>query len=256
MTSGIALGGDDVELTVGKFARAVHTTIRTLRYYEKLGLLVPGQKNDSNQKIYGRDEIKKFYNIQLLKSMGWPLNEIKPMLEETDYSFREMLDLQEAVLVDKRNKINASLEMMARIKVVIQETGDLNNEDLMLLMNAIRLEEDQRAILSHYFPLNAVESIMPKTKQQKIAFDRLNRRILLFFQEAIHNGLSPDSQEVQQELKELLAIVPASINELSPSDLDLEKQSDIFRALLPVDMAEFFGEAVHVYTNQLKAKEE
>lgn len=242
---------------MGKFAIAVDTTIRTLRYYEKIGLLVPGKKNDANQKVYARDEIKKFYNIQLLKSMGWPLNEIKQMLEETAYSFKEMLNMQEAVLLDKRNKINVSLEMMARIKIVIHETGDLNNEDLMLLMNAIRLEEDQRTILKQYFPKNTVESIMPKNKQQQIAFDRLNSRLLSFFQAAIHNELRPDSQEVQQELKDLLAMVPASINELFNSDISLENQSEILKALLPADMVEFFGEAIHVfYNNQYDVKGE
>ncbi|GBF75255.1 hypothetical protein PA598K_03647 [Paenibacillus sp. 598K] len=239
-----------MELTVGRFASAVHTTIRTLRYYEKIGLLVPGKKNDSNQKIYTRDELKKFYNIQLLKSMGWPLNEIKEMLGERAYSFKDMLAMQEAVLLEKRNKINASLAMMDRIKIVIHETGDLNNEDLMLLMNTIRLEEDQKTILKQYLSSNTVEKIMPKTKQQQIAFDRLNSRLLSFFQDAIHSGLHPDSQEVQQELKELLAIIPASINELFHSEMNLKKQSDLFKALLPVDMVEFFEEAMHVfYTN-------
>ncbi len=246
-----------MELTVGKFATAVNTTIRTLRYYEKIGLLVPEKKNDSNQKIYARDELKKFYNIQLLKSMGWPLNEIKQMLEETAYSFREMVDMQEAVLLDQRNKINSSLAMMTRIKKVIHETGDLTNEDMMLLMNAIRLEEDQRTILKHYFSSNTVEQIMPKTKQQQIAFDRLNRRLLLFFQEAIHNELGPDSQEVQRELKELLAMVPASINELFNSEMGSEKQSEMFKALLPTDMVEFFAEALQVlYNSPYEEKED
>lgn len=170
-----------MELTVGKFASAVNTTIRTLRYYEKIGLLVPENKNGANQKIYNGDDLKKFYNIQLLKSMGWPLTEIKRMLEETAYSFGELMEMQEAVLLDKRKIINESLEMIARIKKLMNETGELSNEDLMLLMNAIRLEEDQRTILQQYFPATTVDKIMPKNKQQQIAFDRLNRRLLSFF---------------------------------------------------------------------------
>lgn len=240
---------------MGKFASAVNTTIRTLRHYEKIGLLVPGKKNDANQKIYARDDLKKFYNIQLLKSMGWPLTEIKQMLEETVYSFGEMVEMQEAVLLDKRKIINESLDMIARIKKVMNETGDLSNEDLMLLMNAIRLEEDQRTILQQYFPATTVDKIMPKNKQQQIAFDRLNRRLLSLFQTSIDSGLRPDSQEVQRELQEVLALVPVSMNELFHSDRGSNKPSDILRALLPDDMAEFFAEAVHVfYNNQFEGR--
>ncbi|MEK4854568.1 MerR family transcriptional regulator [Paenibacillus sp. FSL H7-0756] len=244
-----------MELTVGKFASAVNTTIRTLRYYEKIGLLVPENKNGANQKIYNGDDLKKFYNIQLLKSMGWPLTEIKRMLEETAYSFGELMEMQEAVLLDKRKIINESLEMIARIKKLMNETGELSNEDLMLLMNAIRLEEDQRTILQQYFPATTVDKIMPKNKQQQIAFDRLNRRLLSFFQTSIHRGLCPDSQEVQRELQEVLAVIPVSMNELFHSDPALDKPSELLKALLPDDMAEFFAEAIHVfYNNQFEGR--
>lgn len=170
-----------MEFTVGNFASMVNTTVRTLRYYEKIGLLVPKNKNDLNQKVYVREEIKKFYNIQLLKSMGWSLNEIKQMLEETEYSFRDMLEMREAVLLNHRNKINLSLDMMRRMKKVMNETGDINNEDLMLLMNTIRLEEDQRTILEQHFSLDTVGKIMPINKHQQITLDLLNRRLLSFF---------------------------------------------------------------------------
>ncbi|WFR61076.1 MerR family transcriptional regulator [Paenibacillus amylolyticus] len=235
-----------MEFTVGKFASMVNTTVRTLRYYEKIGLLVPKNKNDLNQKVYVRDELQKFYNIQLLKSMGWPLNEIKQMLEETEYSFRDMLEMQEAVLLDHRNKINLSLDMMKRMKKVMNETGDINNEDLMLLMNTIRLEEDQRTILEQHFSLNTVGKIMPINKNQQITLDLLNRRLLSFFQTTIHRELRPDSPEVQRELTELLAMVPESIQEFTESDLGMVKQLEVFKALLPVGMVELIGEAIQV----------
>ncbi|WP_339308260.1 MerR family transcriptional regulator [Paenibacillus sp. FSL R5-0519] len=240
-----------MEFTVGNFASMVNTTVRTLRYYEKIGLLVPKNKNDLNQKVYVREEIKKFYNIQLLKSMGWSLNEIKQMLEETEYSFRDMLEMREAVLLNHRNKINLSLDMMRRMKKVMNETGDINNEDLMLLMNTIRLEEDQRTILEQHFSLDTVGKIMPINKHQQITLDLLNRRLLSFFQTTIHRELCPDSPEVQRELTELLAMVPESIQGLTESDLGMVKQLEVFKALLPVGMIEFIGEAIQVlYQNQ------
>lgn len=41
-------GGQGLELTIGKFASAVNTTIRTRRHYEQLELLVPGKRNELN----------------------------------------------------------------------------------------------------------------------------------------------------------------------------------------------------------------
>ena len=236
-----------MELTVGKFARAVDTTIRTLRHYEQIGLLVPHKRNEWNQKIYARDELKRFYNIQLLKSLNIPLHEIKQRLEEPEFSFRDMLEVQEAVLLDKRNKINRSLEMITRIKHLINEPGDLNNGDLMLLMNSIRLEENHRMILNQYFPSSTVDTIMPQDKSQQQEVDLLNIRFFSFFKAAIHNELMPESDEVQRGLKELLEMVPISIDELSFSDSDLEQQLEMFKALLPVEMEKFVGEVLQVF---------
>ena len=240
-----------MELTVGKFARAVNTIVRTLRHYEQIGLLVPNKRNELNQKIYSTDELKRFYNIQLLKSLNMPLNKIKQRLEEPEYSFRDMLEVQEAVLLDKRDKINMSLEMITRMKNLENETDDLNTDDLMLLMNSIRLEEDQRMILNQYFSSNTVDAIMPKSKSQQKELDRLNMKLLSFFQAAIYNELIPESHEVQRELKQLLEMVPVPIDEFSNSNNNLEKQLEIFKALLPVNMVEFLGEAIQVFYKNL-----
>jgi len=242
-------GGDYLELTIGKFAKAVNTTIRTLRHYEKIGLLVPSKRNELNQKIYTGDELKKFYNIQLLKSLNLPLNEIKQRLEDPEYSFKEMLEIQEALLLDKRDKINMSLGMMTRIKALLNETGDLNNEDLMLLMNSIRLEEDQRKILNRYFSIDTIDAIIPKSKSQQIVLDRLNMRLLSFFQAAIHNELTPESHEVQRELKEIIEMLPVPLEEFYNSNNNLEKQLGIIKAILPVNMTEFLGAAIRVLFN-------
>ncbi|MBP2112057.1 MerR family transcriptional regulator [Paenibacillus silagei] len=236
-----------MELTIGKFSSAVNTTIRTLRHYEQLELLVPGKRNEFNQKIYTRDELKRFYNIQLLKSLNLPLDEIKQRLEEPEYSFSDMLEVQEAMLLDKRDRINESLDMITRIKNLIHEAGDLTTEDLMLLMNSIRLEEDQRVILNQYFSANTVDTIMPKSKAQQSELDRLNRRLLSFFRAAIQNELTPESHEVQRELKELLERVPVVIDELSNSNQYLEQKLDIYKSLLPVDVVEFAGQAIQVF---------
>ncbi|WP_339255112.1 MerR family transcriptional regulator [Paenibacillus sp. FSL P2-0136] len=239
-----------MELTIGKFASAVNTTIRTLRHYEQLELLVPGKRNEFNQKIYTRDELKRFYNIQLLKSLNLPLDEIKQRLEEPEYSFSDMLEVQEAMLLDKRDRINESLDMITRIKNISNENGDLTTEDLMLLMNSIRLEEDQRVILNQYFSANTVDTIMPKSKAQQSELDRLNRRLLSFFRAAIQNELTPESHEVQRELKGLLERVPVAIDELSDSNQYLKQQLDIYKSLLPVDVVEFAGQAIQVFYNK------
>lgn len=237
-----------MEFTISKFAKAVNTTVRTLRHYEKIGLLVPVEKNQLNQKIYTREELKKYHNIQLLKTLNMPLNSIKESLESQEFSFQSMLDIQEAVLLNKRQQISTSLDMIGRIKDLLNETGNLNTEDLMLLMNSIRLEDDQKLILKDYISSSTLDNLFPKSKSQQKMLDKLGVRLLNFFQEAVLNDLQPESDMVQVDLEQILSESPISIVELIDSyEAPFEENFKIQKALLPNNMEEFIGEALQIF---------
>ncbi|SHN24290.1 MerR family transcriptional regulator [Gracilibacillus kekensis] len=51
-----------MKLTVSKFAQVADTTVRTLRHYRQLGILVPTEKNEQNQNVYTTKEFKAFHN--------------------------------------------------------------------------------------------------------------------------------------------------------------------------------------------------
>ncbi len=65
-------------LSIQKFAAACHTTPRTLRLYEKLGLFKPEYIDPSNNyRYYSVSQRKEFLSIKLLQNFHLPLKEIK-----------------------------------------------------------------------------------------------------------------------------------------------------------------------------------
>ncbi|WP_252311125.1 MerR family transcriptional regulator, partial [Sinobaca sp. H24] len=97
-----------MELMVSRFAQIADTTVRTLRHYRQLGILVPTEKNTKGQNVYTTKEFKIFHNIRLLQSLGLSLKEIKDRFEEPGYSFEKIIDVQEKVLIRKRDNIESS----------------------------------------------------------------------------------------------------------------------------------------------------
>ena len=65
--------------TFREFARITQTTIRTLRYYEKRGLLK--SMEDEKQKYLEEDQLISLKTIQLLAKAGYTLEEIKDIVE-------------------------------------------------------------------------------------------------------------------------------------------------------------------------------
>lgn len=56
--------------TISEFGKRARITVRTLRFYEELGLLVPAQQNSSGHRLYGLAELAKLQQIQSLKCGG------------------------------------------------------------------------------------------------------------------------------------------------------------------------------------------
>lgn len=64
------------EHRVGELAKATGLTVRTLHYYEEIGLLVPSCRTDTGHRRYDEDDVARLYRICLLRRLGLPLAEI------------------------------------------------------------------------------------------------------------------------------------------------------------------------------------
>jgi DNA-binding transcriptional MerR regulator/effector-binding domain-containing protein len=85
---------DDVTgtLTIGDFAKATHLSVKTLRHYHDLGLLVPTQIDASSKyRRYGVDQIQSAQVIRRLRDLDMPLAAIGAVLDARDYTTRSEL---------------------------------------------------------------------------------------------------------------------------------------------------------------------
>lgn len=71
-------------LRIGDFARLAGTGLRTLRYYEELGLLVPVERTAGGFRHYRRTDVNRVRLIQSLQEMGLSLDEIGELLVQRD----------------------------------------------------------------------------------------------------------------------------------------------------------------------------
>lgn len=239
-----------MELTVSRFAQIADTTVRTLRHYKQLGILVPTEKNEKQQNVYTTTEFKIFHNIKLLQSLGLSLKEIKDRFEEPGYSFEKMIDVQEKVLVRKRDNIESSLEMIERIKSVkdSERKEELDAEILMLLMNSMLFEDVQRGIFREYFPKEVVDNIFPTDKAKQKELDRLSLHLLTIINQAVIHDYSPDDDLVQEQLNELM--LNSYLKEWGTEDEEVNEElygrMQPYTSLLPDHMVRFLTEAFDV----------
>ena len=70
--------------TVKQLARLSGVSVRTLHYYDQIGLLRPAQVGANGYRYYGREEMLRLQQILLHRELGLPLDAIATLLDDSD----------------------------------------------------------------------------------------------------------------------------------------------------------------------------
>jgi DNA-binding transcriptional MerR regulator len=79
-------------LTIGDFARATHLSVKALRHYHRIGLLVPAEiDRTSGYRHYATDQIATAHIIRRFRDLDMPLDEIADVVATDDLEARNRL---------------------------------------------------------------------------------------------------------------------------------------------------------------------
>lgn len=84
-------------------------TTRTLRYYDDINLLKPSEVNENNYRIYDEKNVNKLQQILFYRSLNFPLQEIKKIMDDPNFSRIDALKQQQQLLLQEQEKINTLL---------------------------------------------------------------------------------------------------------------------------------------------------
>jgi DNA-binding transcriptional MerR regulator len=107
-------------LKVGELAHASGLSIRTVRYYDQIGLLVPAGRTPAGHRLYSDADVRRLYRICLLRRIGLALDEIGRALDDPEWDLHhailahlEVLDQQVAVGQALRRRLARMAEALA-----------------------------------------------------------------------------------------------------------------------------------------------
>lgn len=127
--------------TTGQLAEKAFVTIRTLRYYDKVGLLKPSHHSDGGHRLYTNEDLLRLEQILGLKFLGFSLTEIKRFLE-TPKSLTESLSMQKEIMKDKKERIEQAIDAIEEVERVLQDDQP-DWESVLNRLRMIRFERDE-----------------------------------------------------------------------------------------------------------------
>lgn len=107
-------------MTVGQLAKKMRTTVRTLQYYDKEGLLSPTAESEGGRRLYTHKDMIKLHQIQSLKSLGFSLDDIKNKLISLDTP-KEVVDILNEQSLAIQQKIQQLTETVTAIEALKTE---------------------------------------------------------------------------------------------------------------------------------------
>ena len=95
---------------INEVSKLTGVSIRMLHHYDKIRLLEPSKRTDSNYRMYNDDDIARLYQILLFKELEFPLQEIKQILDDKDFNRKEALKAQRNLIFKKKQRLERILE--------------------------------------------------------------------------------------------------------------------------------------------------
>lgn len=117
--------------TIGNVAKKAMISTRTLRYYEKLGLIEPDFIGDNSYRYYKEDTILKLTIIKYFKLIGFSLEEIKAQLISQDVN--KMIANFDQILA----RSDIDIEQIIQRKEIVNDWKELLEESKMLEFHKI-----------------------------------------------------------------------------------------------------------------------
>ena len=248
----------DRRMTVHEVADLTGITIRTLHYYDEIGLLKPTMVTDSKYRLYTDDDLSRLQEILFFREVGFALKVIKRLLASPNYDRTEALKRHLDILQAQKERIDALISL---IKTEIEGNpvssfAPFSDTKVLELKEKYRSEVLERWGDTHSFKeYEAAFLSQPKEGQRNQLERFLSVSKDTFKKLARFQNQSPACQEVQQIVKEWQQYISESfykcdnqillyLGQLYISD---DRFSNYINGFGSGNLASFFSEAINIF---------
>ncbi|MFE5317650.1 MerR family transcriptional regulator [Paenibacillus sp. NPDC056579] len=128
----------DRQWKVGELAKLTGLTVRTLRFYDQIGLFSPSDQTESGHRLYNESDLSRLQQIVSLKELGLSLDEVKSVLDGGQYSPLEIVTMQMERIQEQIKLQQKVLEQLEHVSKLMQWKTPLTVEDFTSLLLAMK----------------------------------------------------------------------------------------------------------------------
>ena len=192
-----------MKMQIKEFAKLTGVSVRTLHYYDEIGLIKPALVDAQNgYRFYDENSLLRMQEILFYRELDFPLKSILEILSSPDYDKQKALAEQRKLLELKKERLERIIDALdGATKGKVTMTA-FDNSDYETARKQYEVEAKQR-----WGETDAYKEHEQKTSNySKDKWQEVNDGLMVIFAkfaECMNNGHTADSDETQALVKEL-----------------------------------------------------
>ena len=189
--------------TVNEVSKIAGISIRTLQYYDKIGLLPPIGFTDAGYRLYDESSLELLQTILLFRELEFPLKEIKNIISNPDFDRQKALEQQIELLKMRREQIERIISLAEKLK---------NKEEKILDFSAFdktKIKEYEKEAKEKWGGSPAFDEYEAKAEGRSDEDNALiaSGMMEIFAEFGKISGEKPESDEAQELVKKLQSFI-------------------------------------------------
>jgi DNA-binding transcriptional MerR regulator len=191
-----------MKYTVKQLADLASISVRTLHYYDEIGLLKPSHVADNGYRYYQQPELLKLQQILFFRELDFPLADITKMVNASNFEALTALLDQRKLLKLKQDRLTDLLTTIDRTITTLKGGENMNNNDLFGSFTTDQIDQYKEEAKQRWGDTQAYQQSVERTTHwTKADYDKVAKEGAAFTQkiaDAMVAGLAVTSPEVQE----------------------------------------------------------
>ncbi|WP_409069486.1 MerR family transcriptional regulator [Clostridium sp. FAM 1755] len=189
--------------TVKQVSDLTGISVRTLHYYDEIGLLKPSQITESGYRLYDNESLKILQQILFFKELDIPLKEIKEIMDSDHFDKMKSLENQKKLLILKRNRLNGLIKLINKT-LKGENTMSFKEFDMTAYYNVLEefKKENKNRVIKNWGSIDKFDEMIEQMKanETKIAKNIIKQYgSIKKCAEAVRNELNNDTLIARKE---------------------------------------------------------
>lgn len=186
-------------MTIKEVSKLAGVSIRTLQYYDRIGLLHPTGYTESGYRLYDDTALEQLQQILLFRELEFPLKEIKRIISSPDFDKNKALEQQITLLTMKKEHLENLINFARGICMLGVRTIDFSVFDTKKLDEYTRQAKEQWGKTPEYQEFEKKSRERSKEDEQAL----MERMEQMFVEFGEMKGTAPGAEKAQSQVKRL-----------------------------------------------------